>query len=224
MKYLKILFAILSLVGIAFGFYLDNQGTAAEKWHAEGELDPKADFEIESDSRLPSTRYIADTAHSSILFRASHWEIVDIIGWFADYEIVMYSDEPDFLDAVIEAKVKVNSVCMPNKRMQGHIQQEEYFHTEKYPEVGFKSSGIRRVSGDNYIVLGEFTLLDKTVSRYLMAEYRGHAYPNEKPEHGWKVTTYLTHDDFGWDNSGKLHSGRLLLEDTIWVECNLRME
>lgn len=224
MRFIKIAFTILALAGIACGFLASDDRTAPEKWHEEGELDEKADFQLAEDRPMPKTRYVADTAHSSILFRASHWEIVDIIGWFANYEIVMHSDRKDFTDAVIEAKIKVNSVTMPNKRMQGHVQQEEYFHAEQFPEVKYKSSQLVHLEGSNYLLKGQFTLLDKTVYREMQAKYRGHAYPNEKPEHGWRVKTYLTHDDFGWDNSGTLHSGRLLLEDTIWVECNLRME
>ena len=80
------------------------------------------------------------------------------------------------------------------------------------------------VNGDNYLLKGEFNLLGKTIYREMQAEYRGHAYPNEKPEHGWRVKTFLTHENFGWDNSATLHSGRFLLEDTIRIECNLRME
>lgn len=224
MGYLKIGLVAFALAGVGYGYLALDRESAAEKWHAEGELDPKADFDIENENLLPTKRYVADTAHSSVFFRASHWEIVDIIGWFGDYEIVMHTDEKDFSDAVIEAKIKINTVCMPNKRMQGHIQQKEYFHAEKYPEVAYKSTELVHLKDNRYLLKGYFTLLDKTIYREMQAEYRGHAYPDEKPEHGWRVKTFLTHDDFGWDNSATLHSGRLFLEDTIKIECNLRME
>lgn len=226
MGYIKIGgLATLILGVVVFAFTSMNGKSAQEKWHAEGEQNPKADFEISAEPReMPKTRYVADTAHSSILFKATHWEIVDILGWFADYEIVMLSDREDFTDAVIEAKIKINSVFMPNKRMQSHIQGHEYFDTENNPDVLYKGSELVHVKDNQYLLKGHFTLLGKTVYREMQATYRGHAYPNEKPEHGWKIKTFLTHQDFGWDNSATLHSGRVFLQDTIHIECNLRME
>lgn len=225
MNYLKFGLAALLLGGVlGLGFYSFDNKSKQEEWHEEGERNPKADFEISESRTLPQTRYVADTAHSSILFKATHWEIVDIIGWFEDYEIVMHSDKKDFSDAVIEARIKINSVFMLNKRMQSHIQGKEYFDVEKFPEVTYKSDELIQVEGNKYRLKGHFSLLGKKVYREMDAVYRGHAYPNEKPEHGWKVTTFLAHKDFGWDNSAKLHSGRLFLEDTIRIECNLRME
>ncbi len=72
MSYLKIGLAALVLTGVGFGYFSINGKSAAEKWHAEGELDPKADFSIAKNAPLPSTRYVADTAHSSVFFKASH--------------------------------------------------------------------------------------------------------------------------------------------------------
>lgn len=65
---------------------------------------------------LPSTKYVSDDDHSSISFRTKHWEIVDIIGWFSDFKVIMYSDKPDFSDAVIYAEVNPKSIVMPNRK------------------------------------------------------------------------------------------------------------
>ncbi len=224
MRYLKIGIGTLVICGaVGLGFHSFNPKSQQEIWHEEGEQNPKADFKIKANSK-PLTRYVADTAHSSILFKATHWEIVDIIGVFEDYQIVMHTDKKDFTDAVIEARIKINSVFMPNKRMQSHIQGREYFDVENYPEVLYKSSELVHIKDNQYRLKGHFTVLGKEVYREMDAVYRGHAYPNEKPEHGWKINTFLTHADFGWDNSATLHSGRVFLQDTIRIECNLRME
>lgn len=208
---------------IGLGFHSINSKSQQEIWHNEGEQNPKADFKIQTEIK-PTNRFVADTAHSSVLFRATHWEIVDILGWFEDYEIVMHSDKKDFTDAVLEARIKISSVIMPNKRMQAHIQGKEYFDIENYPVVRYQGTELVRKTDSKYLLKGYFTLLGKQVYREIDCLYRGHAYPNEKSEHGWKINTFLTHQDFGWDNSATLHSGRLFLEDTIYIECNLRME
>ena len=66
-------------------------------------------------------RFAADTAHSSIQFRTRHWGIHDIIGWFEDYEVIVYADYADFTNAVVEARVRPASVRMPNPAMAGNL-------------------------------------------------------------------------------------------------------
>ena len=61
--------------------------------------------------------WTADPAHSSIVFQTGDWGVVDLVGWFEEYEITVHSSELDFSDAVIEARIDPASVRMPNPQM-----------------------------------------------------------------------------------------------------------
>jgi hypothetical protein len=82
-------------------------------------------------------KYLSDHAHSSISFHTKHWEIVDLIGWFEEFEVIMYSDSADFSDAEIFAKVDARSIRMPNPKMVGSVKKPAYIDTENFPFVYF---------------------------------------------------------------------------------------
>ena len=146
------------------------------------------------------------------------------MGLFQDYDIVMHADREDWTDAVIEARVRTASVFMPNKRMQSHIQHPEYFHTEQYPDIVFNSKKMEKVANDRFRLHGNLEIAGTAVEKTLDVQFNGYAYPGEKSICGWQVDGFVTHEEFGWDTGGTLHSGKAMLGDTIWFTAHLRME
>ena len=214
-----IFFFLISLILISCK---EKQGI--NQWIKEDLAKPKpvANFEISTED-LPKNKVVSEHAHSSITFRVGHWEIVDLFGWFRDFEAVMYHDEADFSDALIEARVNPKAVILPAPQMEGHIQNPEYFHSDKYPFIVFKSRKMKPVGGNKYKLLGDLIIKETKLEKELDVTFNGYAYP-EKSISGWKVNGFVTQTELGWENTAKLHSGRMSLNDTIWFEANLRMQ
>ena len=213
-----------NILFVALVFFACNSEHPVERWVAEDEARPQFVSEIELNQKdLPRNKVVANKGHSSLTFELGHWEIVDLVGWFADFDAVMYSDKEDFSDAVIEARINTSSVLMPNKLMQSHIQGPDHFFSKKYPHLWFVSQRMVPAGGNHYKLEGNLFFQEKTIPKTLNVTFNGYAYP-EQPISGWTVTGFVTQQELGWDNSAQLHSGRSVLADTIRFKANLRME
>ncbi|MDH3648984.1 MAG: YceI family protein [Saprospiraceae bacterium] len=173
---------------------------------------------------LPSTKYQSDSDHSSISFQTGHWEIVNLIGWFESFQVVMYSDSFDFSDAVIYAQVDPTSIRMPNVKMSGTASKAPYIDSEAYPMVTFESREIKPVGDDQFIVLGIFGMngVEKLVE--FIARFQGFAYPGEKSICGFHAFGKIDRNDFSIGGDDRLHSGKAVHSDTIELRLDLRME
>lgn len=92
------------------------------------------------ESKLPPIKWVAERGHSSISFYSRHWEIVDLMGWFEEFEAVMYSDDEAFSNTKIFAKVNAASIVMPNFKMAETLNNADYLNTKTYSEIRFEST------------------------------------------------------------------------------------
>lgn len=174
---------------------------------------------------LPQTKYLADKAHSSISFRTKHWEIVDLIGWFDDFEVVMYADSSDFTDAVIFARVNPLSAKMPESRMAGSIGESPYIDSENHKYMTFLSQQLKKTSENKYLLTGVMQMNGIEKETTFDVTFNGFAYPGEKSICGFDVTGKINRKDFkvaGGDDT--IHSGRKVHDDIIHLRMSLRME
>ena len=173
---------------------------------------------------LPKMKYSVDKDHSSISFRTKHWEIVDLIGWFADFNIIMYSDKEDFTDAVIYAEVFPNSIFMPNEKMMGSAQKSPYLDSENYSKMTFTSSQMKKMDAENYALTGMLKVNGISQQTTFNVKSNGFAYPGEKSICGFDVTGQINRHDFKIAGNAKLHSGKKMHDDIIYLHFALRME
>ena len=173
---------------------------------------------------LPSKRYVAEMEHSSIEFRTSHWEIVDLIGWFERFEVVMYSDSTDFSDAVIFAQTDPSSIVMPSKKMQGTVRNPDYLDAAQFPMLEFRSSLFEPLGENKYLLTGEMEIKGIKKEIQLDVTFNGFAYPGEKDICGFTAKGGINRSDFGVAADHRLHSGRLIHNELVEFTCNLRME
>jgi polyisoprenoid-binding protein YceI len=170
----------------------------------------------------PVLEWVADRAHSSIEFRTSHWGIVDIIGWFAEFEVVVYSDSDDFADAVIEAWVAPASVQMPNSGMATNLRR--MFAVQEYPDARFRSTDVRFLSDNEYEVTGQLTMRGVTREIKLLATFNGRGFmPNGLP--GFTLHTDLNRLEFGIGEEEVLEENQNpTIGYIVKVTCNIRLE
>lgn len=173
---------------------------------------------------LPQTVYRSDKAHSSISFRTKHWEIVDLIGWFSEFDIVMYADRPDFTDAVIIAEVNPLSLNMPNIKMAESAIQSPYIDSKAFPKITFESDSLKLIWTDKYSLRGKLSMNGITKKVDFIAHFNGFAYPGEKSICGFYVRGEINRRDFGIMVEDKLHSGKLIHDENIILELSIRME
>ena len=173
---------------------------------------------------LPKTKYTAEKEHSSISFHTKHWEIVDLVGWFEEFDIVMYADSANFSDAIIYGRVNPRSIKMPNMKMAGTVQQAPYIDTERYDEVTFLSTKLTPTTENQYLLSGTFTMNGIEKETTFEVKFNGFAYPGEQSICGFDVRGAINRNDFKVGGDDELHSGRKIHHDLIYLTMSLRME
>jgi polyisoprenoid-binding protein YceI len=167
--------------------------------------------------------WTADSDHSSVVFETGHWGVVDIVGWFAEYEISVRSTKLDFSDAVIEARINPASVVMPNPGMATNL-RNLFFEVEEFPEVLFRSKTIEKTDEDNvYSLTGTLTMKGITKDVVLDMRFNGYgSLPQGDP--GFKLEVELDRLDFGVGGMEFMQgTGHPMVDPIVKVTCNIRL-
>lgn len=143
--------------------------------------------------------YTVDSAHSRLGFTIKHMGISDFNGNFGKFETKITTSKEDFSDAVVELSADVNTINTGNEMRDGHLKSADFFETEKFPTLTFKSTSFKLVKGKNYKIEGELTMHGVTKKVTLDAIHYGNVEnpQNKKTVAGFKVTGVVKRSDFG---------------------------
>ena len=87
-----------------------------------------------------------------------------VTGRFKDLEGVIVLDEEDVGRSSVTAKIRAGSIDTGNKRRDAHLLLRDFLDVEKFPDIEFRSTSIRRGKDrDALDLVGELTIRDKTV-------------------------------------------------------------
>jgi polyisoprenoid-binding protein YceI len=114
-----------------------------------------------------------DDPHSQLGFTVTHLGISDVSGTFNDFDVTVQSSKNDFSDAVFELKAKVNSIDTRVEARDNHLKSADFFDVEKYPELSFKSTSLKKITKDSYELAGKLTLHGITKPVTMKLNFRG---------------------------------------------------
>jgi len=101
--------------------------------------------------------YVYDAVHSSVSFKARHWDISWIHGRFNEVEGKFALDRENPGKSWFEHVIKADSVDTNNKARDEHLRQPDYFDTKQFPTLEFKSTAVKATK-DGYEVTGDFKM------------------------------------------------------------------
>jgi polyisoprenoid-binding protein YceI len=109
-------------------------------------------------SGLPIGTWGLDPTHSSASFAVKHMAVATFRGLFDKFDATLNVDQDS---AELRGTVDVRSLTVKDENLQAHLGSPEFFDVERYPEIDFRSTSLRR-EGDNLIVDGELTIKGNT--------------------------------------------------------------
>ncbi|HLT51094.1 MAG TPA: YceI family protein, partial [Arenibacter sp.] len=139
-----------------------------------------------------------DPAHSRMEFTISHTLISDMGGVFNDFSIDINASQPDFSDAAIEVVVQTKSVDTEVAQRDDHLRSPDFFDVAQFPEMRFKSSGIKQIDGKTFLVTGELTLHGVSKSVDLTMVHNGSYTKDGKTISGITVSGKILRSDFNF--------------------------
>ena len=165
--------------------------------------------------------YNVDPSHSEVGFVARHLGFTKVRGRFERFEgtVRMTPGALDTLEA--EAVIEAGSVTTNEEKRDAHLRTGDFFLVEEFPQITFKSTGVRDISGTDFVLEGDLSIRGVTKRVALKAEYLGEGKdPWGGTRVGFTAQTKINRKDYGVNWNAVLETGGFLVSD----EVELRLE
>lgn len=169
------------------------------------------------------SNWILDKDHSEIEFRVKHMMISNIKGQFQEFDITLNVPNNDLTNASAEAVINTASVDTKNSQRDDHLRSGDFFDSEKFPKITFKSTNFEKVDGEDYKLTGDLTIQDTTKSIVLNVEYGGIAadpWGNQKA--GFSFNGKIKRSEFGLTWNAALETGGVMVSDEVRINGEIQ--
>lgn len=168
------------------------------------------------------TKWTVDPVHSSAKFTVTHLVISEVEGNFKKFDGTLTNTKPDFTDAVVDFNIDINSIDTDNEMRDKHLKSDDFFNAEKYPNMTFKSTSMKKISGNKYALMGNLTIRSVTKPVKFDVTYGGTAkdgYGNTKA--GFKASTVINRFDYGLKWNTATEAGGATVGKDVTIDLRL---
>jgi polyisoprenoid-binding protein YceI len=168
--------------------------------------------------------WVVDKAHSKIGFAVTHLLISEVEGYFKDFDLKVVTDREDFVDAKIEFTAKTASIFTDNEKRDAHLRSDDFFNSEKFPEMKFVSKSFRKVGKNQYKLTGDLTIRDVTKPITLDVLYNGTVKdPWGNTKAGFNVTGQLNRFDYGLKWNALTELGGAVVDKIVKLRIHVEL-
>ena len=170
------------------------------------------------------TTWNIDPVHSVAEFKVKHMMISNVKGQFTGISGKLTLDESDLVQSRIEATIDAGSISTGDPQRDGHLKSADFFDVEKFPTLGFKSTGVSRRRDGELAVEGELTI--HGVTRPVTFAVEGPTEPGKDPwgntRIGVSATTKINRKDYGLTWNAALETGGILVGDEVTITLDVQ--
>lgn len=170
---------------------------------------------------MTTTKWTIDPTHSEITFKVKHLMISNVKGEFKTFQATI--DGEDFTKSTISANIDASSLSTNNNDRDAHLKGPDFFEVEKYPEITFVSTSLKKVDDDEFKLVGNLTTKGITKEITLDAEFGGFMkdpYGNEKA--GFSVNGKMNRKDFGLNWNAALEAGGVMVGNEVKISAEVQ--
>jgi polyisoprenoid-binding protein YceI len=173
---------------------------------------------------MSNKNWSIDPSHSEIKFGVKHLMITNVTGKFGAFNAEVVSEKEDFSDAKISFSAEIDSISTGNEQRDGHLKSADFFDAAVYPELKFNSTSFRKLSGNDYELIGALTIKDVTQEVTLKTEFSGvvvDPYGNTKA--GFSVSGKISRKSFGLLWNAVTESGGIVVSDEVKLFAEIQL-
>ncbi len=166
-----------------------------------------------------TTNWSIDPTHSEIAFKVKHMMISTVTGHFEDFTATAKTNGDDFQNATIAFSAKTDSVNTKNTDRDAHLRSDDFFNSEKFPEMRFVSKSF--AGGE---LIGDLTIRDVTKEVVLEAELNGVAVdPYGQTKAGFEIRGEINRKDFGLTWGAITEAGNIVVSDKVKLVLDVQL-
>jgi len=162
--------------------------------------------------------YTLDPNHKRVGFVARHLMVSKVRGGFneATATIVIAADP---LESTVTASINAASFFSGQDQRDAHIRSADFLEVDKYPTLDFRSTGVKQIDGNEFVLSGELTIRDTTRPVELTVEFEGVSRsPYGQDVFGFEAHTEIDREEFGLTWNAALETGGVVVGRTIKIE------
>ncbi len=165
-----------------------------------------------------------DPAHSTAQFTVRHLGISNVTGSFTKVTGSVVLNEKDITQSQVSASIDVNSVDTRVEMRDKDLKSPNFFDTEKYPTIEFKSKKITG-GGAKLQVIGDLTIHGTT--REVTLDVDGPTPELTDPwgnsRRGISATTAINRKDFNLLYNKALGTGEAMVGDVVKIQIDAEL-
>ena len=166
--------------------------------------------------------YKVDPSHSEVTFKVKHLMITNVTGTFSKFDATLDADKEDFSDAKVTFEADINSISTNNEQRDGHLKSDDFFNAEQYPNMTFKSTSFKKVSGNKYKLTGNLTIRNITKTVTFDVIYGGTVKdPWGNTKAGFKATTVINRFDYNLKWNTVTEAGGAVVGKDVTIDLKL---
>jgi polyisoprenoid-binding protein YceI len=178
----------------------------------------------ELEKLIEKANWKVDYVHSKIRFSAKHMVISQVEGQFNEYEIDAFSEKDDLSDTEVEVRILVNSLDTKNEDRNNHLRSPDFFEVDKYPNITFQSTSIKKLDDGKYKLYGDLTIKDITKPIELDLSLGGKIKdPWGNTRIGFNLNGSLNRFDYNLKWNNLLEMGGAVVGKIININCDIEL-
>ncbi|MEU2715022.1 YceI family protein [Streptomyces sp. NPDC007205] len=166
--------------------------------------------------------YTIDPAHTTIGFVARHAMVTNVKGSFHDVTGTLHLDGADPSRSTATLDIRMDSIDTANADRDVHLKSSDFFKTDEFPVMTFRSTKAEALGGDDYRITGDLSLLGVTKPITIDLEFNGAAkdpFGNERV--GFEGKAEILRSEWGLTWNAALETGGVLVSDKIRLNFDI---
>lgn len=162
--------------------------------------------------------FALDSHHTTVGFLARHLMVSKVRGSFSEVSgAITIADNP--LDSSVTAVIAAASITTGAPGRDDHLRSPDFLDVQTYPELTFRSTAVKNVSGAEFVLTGDLTIRGVTRPVELKVEFDGYTTnPWGKQVVAFTATTEIDREEFGITWNQAMETGGVLVGRTVKVE------
>jgi polyisoprenoid-binding protein YceI len=176
---------------------------------------------VNTTTQLPAGTWTLDPTHSSAGFAVRHMGVATFRGRFEHLDAKLTVGEDGAADFL--GTVRADSIVVKDENLRAHLLSPEFFDTERYPELSFRSGSVRR-DGEELVLDGQLTIKDQTHTVEAQGSLTGPAETlGGAVKIGLQLEAVIDRTQFGLNWNAPLPGGGVALGNEVRLTIELEL-
>ncbi|MCC7527398.1 MAG: YceI family protein [Candidatus Melainabacteria bacterium] len=172
-----------------------------------------------------SDEWTIDSMHTAAHFSIKHMMISTVRGGFGKVTGSVNYDGKNLAKAKVNATIDAKTINTGEDKRDEHLRSKDFFETEKFPSITFKSTTIKPKGKGKFAMSGDLSMHGVTKPVTLDVDGPSQEIKDKQGNHkvGFSATGTINRKDFGITYNSVLDGGGVALGEEVPITLDIEM-